>query len=80
MIFLTTFRFKTKIIAHILYIVFITRPHIFLSKIHLKIIMEFLVLVLVISQWSVDQWSVQLVGSRCLVVVWSFGWLVCGQW
>ena len=56
--------FNQKMITHILDIVFITRSHIFLSEIHLKIIMEFLVLIFLIGQWSVDRWSVHLVGSR----------------
>ena len=56
--------FNQKMITRILDIVFITRSHIFLSETHLKVIMEFLVLIFLIGQWSIDRWSVHLVGSR----------------
>ena len=55
--------------THILDIVFITRPHIFLSKnFHLKFVIEFLVLRFLIGQWSVSRWSVHLVGGRLISV------------
>ena len=61
-------------IAHILDIAFITRSHIFLSDIHLKLVMEFLVLIFLFGRgWSVGRWLVhlvggRLVGSRCRLV------------
>ena len=51
--------FNQKIITHTLDIVFVTRSHIFLSEIHLKFVMEFLVLIFLIGRWSVH-----LVGGR----------------
>ena len=70
--------FNQKIITHLLDIVFITRSHVFLSEIHLKFIMEFLVPILVNGRlvgdrctWSVVGWSV--VGGR-----WSVGRLIGG--
>ena len=62
--------FNQKIITHIVDIVFITRSHIFLSEIHLKFVMEFMVLIFLIGQWLVDWFSVHLVGGR----------LVSGRW
>ena len=60
-------------ITHILDIVFITRSHIFLSGIHLKFVIEFLVLIFLIVRWSVGRWSV--VGDRLV------GWYeVSGRW
>ena len=61
-------------ITHILDIVFITPPHIFLSEIHLKFVWNF---------WSSDFLLVggPLVGGRYIwsVVVWSVvGWSVAG--
>ena len=56
--------FNQKIVTHILDIVFITRFHIFLSAIHLKFAMKFLVLTFLIGRWSVSRWSVHLVGGR----------------
>ena len=60
--------FNQKIITHIVDIVFITRSHIFLSEIHLKFVMEFMVLIFLIGRWLVDWFSVHLVGGR-----WSVG-------
>ena len=62
--------FNQKIITHIVDIVFITRSHIFLSEIHLKFVMEFMVLIFLIGRWLVDWFSVHLVGGR----------LVSGRW
>ena len=56
--------FNQKIITHILYIVFITRSHMFLSEIHLKFAMTFLILIFLVGRWSVSQWSLHLVGGR----------------
>ena len=65
--------FNQKVITHILDIVFITRSHIFLSKIHLKFVMEFGPH---ISYWSIVGWSVVGALGR-----WSVGrWLVVGGW
>ena len=54
--------FNQKVITHILDIVFMTRSHIFLSEMHLKFAMEFLVLIFLIVRWSVSRcrctWSV----------------------
>ena len=52
--------FNQKIITHILDTVFITRSPIFLSEIHLKFVMQFLVLIFLIGRWSVGRctWSV----------------------
>ena len=47
-------------ISHILDIVFITRSHMFLSEIHLKFVMEVLVLIFLIDRCSFGR----LVGSR----------------
>ena len=55
--------FNQKIITHILDIVFITRSHIFLSEIHLKFVMGFLVFIFLIGLWSVGRWTVHLVGG-----------------
>ena len=55
---------------HVLDIVFVTRSHIFLSQIHLKFVMEFLVLIILIGQWSVGRWSVHLVGGRLVGAQW----------
>ena len=67
--------FNQKIITHILDTVFITRSHIFLSEIHLKFVVEFLVIILLIGRRSVGRWSVHLVGGGHLVSGrWSFGW------
>ena len=41
----THFGFNQKIIIHILDIVFTTRSHIFLSEIHIKFVIDFLVLI-----------------------------------
>ena len=56
--------FNQKIITHILDIVFITQSHIFLSDIHLKFVIEFLVLIFLIGPWSFGRLSVHLVGGR----------------
>ena len=60
MIFSTTHsRFNQKIILNI---VFMTQSHIVLSEIHLKFVVEFLVLIFLIGQWLVvgalSRWSV----------------------
>ena len=60
----------------ILDIVFMTRSHIFLSEIYLKLVMKFLVLIFLIGRSSVSRWSLhlvggQLVGGRWQVVGWS---------
>ena len=52
--------FNQKVITNILDIVFITRPRIFLSEIHLKLVVEFMVFKFLIGQWSVGR----LVGCR----------------
>ena len=62
--------FNEKIVTHILDIVFITRSHIFLSEIHLKFVMKFLVLIFLIGRWSVSRWSVHLVGGRLVGSRW----------
>ena len=56
--------FNQKIITHILDTVFITRSHIFLSEIHLKFVVEFLFIILLIGRRSVGRWSVHLVGGH----------------
>ena len=56
--------FNPKKVAHILDIVFITRSLIILSEIHLKFIMEFLVVIFLIGQWLFGWWSVHLLGGR----------------
>ena len=62
--------FNQKIVTHILDIVFITQSHIFLSEVHLKLAMKFLVVTFLIGRWSVTRWFVHLVGGR----------LVGGRW
>ena len=54
---ITHFGFNQKIITRILNIVFIRRSHISWSEVHLKFVTEFLVLIFLIGQWSVDRWS-----------------------
>ena len=71
--------FNQTIITHILDIVFITGSHIFLSEIHLKFVMEFLVFIFLIGRWSVGQWSVHLVSGRLVGGRWSVGRLVGGR-
>ena len=61
--------FNKKIINPILDIVFITQSHIVLSEIHLKFVMEFLVLIFLIGRWS-GRCSVQLVGARLVGARW----------
>ena len=68
--------FDQRIITHILDIEFITRSYIFLSEIHIKFVIEFLVLIFLIGWWLVGWWLVHLVGGRLvggrwLVVGWS---------
>ena len=63
--------FNQKIITRNLDILIITRPHIFLSAVHLKVAVVFWVLILFIGRWLVDRPSLHLAG-------WSVvcGWLV----
>ena len=56
--------FNPKKVTHILDVAFITRSLIILSEIHLKFVMEFLVVIFLIGQWSVGRWSVHLLGGR----------------
>ena len=63
-IFSTRSGFDQRIITHILGIEFITRSYIFLSEIHIKFVIEFLVLIFLIGWWLVGWWSVHLVGGR----------------
>ena len=68
--------FNQKINTLILDIVSITRPHIFLSEIHLKFVLEFLFLRFLIDRWSIDRRSV--VGWSCGRLSMISGWLVGG--
>ena len=61
---ITHSNFNQKIIIHILDTVFTRRSYIFLSEIHLKFVIEFLVFIFLIGQWSIGRWSVLLVGGR----------------
>ena len=70
----------TKIITDIHDIVFITRSHIFLLIIHLKFVMEFLVVIFLIGRWSVIRWSVHLAGGHWQVIGWSVGKWSVGRW
>ena len=72
--------FNQKIITHILDIVFTIRSHAFLSEIHLRFFMEFLVLIFLIGRRSGGRWSVQLVGGQLVNGRWSVDRLVGGRW
>ena len=65
--------FTPKIIPHTLDNVFITRPHIFLLEIHLKLVMEFLVLRFLIGWWLVGRWLVYLVAGWLVGCWWKVG-------
>ena len=72
--------FTPKIITRTLDNVFITRPHIFLLEIHLRLVMEFLVLRFLIGWCSVGRWSAYLVAGWLVGGLWLVGWLLGGRW
>ena len=72
--------FTPKIIPHTLDNVFITRPHIFLLEIHLKLVMEFLVLRFLIGWWLAGRWLLYLVAGWLVGGRWSVGRLVGCRW